>query len=122
MGRIRGKGTVPENRVESALKSLRVRYKKQAKELPGKPDFIIPNAHLAIFVHGCFWHQHPGCSRCATPKTRMEYWGPKLDSNVGRFTKVRKALRNDGWRVHVVWECQTRSERLAGRLERRLLS
>lgn len=108
MSRIRSTGTAPERRVEQALSALGISYLSQDRDLPGTPDLVLDSAQAAIFVHGCFWHQHPGCSRCTMPKTRRAYWKPKLARNAARGKKVSRELRALGWKVFVVWECQTK--------------
>ena len=76
--------------------------------LPGKPDFVFSRLHLALFVHGCFWHQHKNCRRSNLPKSNIEYWSWKLDRNLRRDKKVLRKLRELGWKTAVIWECQTR--------------
>ena len=108
MRRIRSTDTGPEKAVAKALKKAGLRYVRYSQELPGKPDFIIRDAGRAIFVHGCFWHQHDNCSRKFMPKSRRSYWRNKLQGNVRRFKDVSRELKEKGWRVSVVWECQTK--------------
>ncbi len=113
MARIRSKQTQPELIVRRALHNMGFRFRLHRRDLPGKPDIILPKYKLAIFVHGCFWHQHPDCKLASRPKTRGEYWGPKLASNVARDQRHARALEELGWRVETVWECETRdTERL----------
>ena len=108
MSRIRGNNTVPEKAVRKAL--LKLGHKLGGKKgLPGKPDLVIPAARTVVFVHGCFWHQHSGCARCSMPSTNKRYWRPKLEGNVARFGAVKLALRRAGWKVVVIWECQTKN-------------
>lgn len=108
MSRIRSSGTKPEIVVRRALHALSFRFRLHRRDLPGKPDIVLPKYKLAIFVHGCFWHQHPNCKLASRPKTRSEYWAPKLASNVARDRRHVRALGEMGWRVEIVWECETR--------------
>jgi DNA mismatch endonuclease (patch repair protein) len=84
------------------------RYRLHAKGLPGHPDIVFPARLKVIFVHGCFWHLHRSCPECRPPKSKIEYWGPKLKGNAARDKQVRKSLRQLGWRCLVVWECELR--------------
>jgi DNA mismatch endonuclease (patch repair protein) len=94
------------------------RYRLHVHSLPGNPDLVFPRLHKIIFISGCFWHMH-GCGRCRIPSSRRAYWIKKLERNAARDKRVQRTLRNAGWRVLVVWECQTRAERL-GRLQIKL--
>ena len=115
MSRIRSSGTKPEIAVRRALHALGFRFRLHRRELPGKPDIVLPKYRLAIFVHGCFWHQHAGCRLASRPKTRGDYWEPKLAANVARDARHAAALGALGWRVATVWECHTRdAKRLEG--------
>lgn len=87
------------------------RFRLHRRDLPGKPDIVLPRHRLVIFVHGCFWHQHPGCKLASSPKTRGDYWIPKLASNVARDERHARELAAAGWRVETVWECDTRDVR-----------
>ena len=109
MSRIRGKNTKPEMRVRSLLHRMGFRFRLHRKDLPGKPDIVLPAYGTVIFVHGCFWHRHPGCHRTTTPKTRVEFWSEKFQANVARDALMVAELEALGWTVLVVWECQTRS-------------
>jgi DNA mismatch endonuclease (patch repair protein) len=108
MARIRSGNTKPEIAVRKLLHALGYRFRLRRRDLPGKPDIVLSRHRLVIFVHGCFWHQHPGCRLASKPKTRQDYWGPKLAGNVRRDRVAQDALRSLGWRVTVVWECDTR--------------
>lgn len=109
--------TAPEIIVRQTLHALGLRFRLQRRDLPGSPDIVLPRFRTAIFVHGCFWHRHPGCRYATTPKTRQDYWLPKFEANVERDARKEAQLRELGWRVLVVWECETRQrERLKGRL------
>jgi len=87
-----------------------LRFRLHRKDLPGKPDLTFPKHRLAVFVHGCFWHRHPHCSKASSPKSRTEYWQEKFNSNVTRDAQVTRKLEAMGWRVEVVWECETRDK------------
>lgn len=112
MARIRSKGTQPELVVRRALHAMGFRFRLHRRDLPGKPDIVLAKHRLVIFVHGCFWHQHSGCRLASSPKTRGNYWNPKLASNVARDERHARELEAAGWRVETVWECDTRDVRL----------
>ena len=115
MGRVRGRNTKPELIVRRILHGAGFRYRLHAKELPGKPDIISRVRKQAIFVHGCFWHRHddPSCGLARLPKSRLDFWLPKLETNRERDVRDLAALEALGWRVLVVWECQMRNKDLA---------
>lgn len=120
MSRIRGKNTGPELVVRSALHRLGYRFRLHGKKLPGRPDVVLPKYRTVVFVHGCFWHRHRGCRNCTTPTNNRSFWVEKLEGNAAR-DKVRvRALRKLGWRVVVVWECETEKAGFAERLAKRL--
>lgn len=108
MSGIRGKNTKPEVVVRRALFAAGYRFRLHRRDLPGAPDVVLPSRKIAIFAHGCFWHMHEGCKNAKLPSTRPEFWRNKLAGNVERDRKAIEALRSDGWRVLVVWECATR--------------
>lgn len=110
MSRVRGTDTRPEWRVRRYLWARGLRYRLHSRKLPGKPDLVFPGRHVAVFVHGCFWHRHPGCPNARMPKSRLEFWGPKLASNVVRDRDNVASLKELGWTVMTVWECETRDE------------
>lgn len=121
MRRIRAENTKPEWLVRRMLHNAGYRYKLHRRSLPGKPDLVFPSRKTAIFVHGCFWHQHQGCKVAHTPKSRSEYWEEKFRRNVERDAANEAALKSMGWRVIVVWECETAdSESLLLRLAEEL--
>lgn len=123
MSRIRSRDTNPEFIVRRALRHLGYRFRVHRNDLPGKPDVVLPKYRIAIFVHGCFWHQHTGCIDCSKPKTNARYWRPKLLANVHRDRKYLRRLRRIGWTPIVIWECQTQKPaQLRERLERKLNS
>ncbi|TLG89436.1 DNA mismatch endonuclease Vsr [Pseudomonas edaphica] len=109
MSRIKGKNTKPEMIVRSACHDLGLRYRLHRKDLPGTPDLVFPKHRLCLFVHGCFWHRHPDCKYAYTPKSRLDFWSPKLAKNVERDAKAQRALETSGWRVSIIWECQTKN-------------
>ena len=106
MSRIRGKDTKIEIWVRKYLFAQGFRFRKNDKRYPGKPDVVLPMYRTVIFVNGCFWHQHPGCKQATVPKTNTEFWQEKLGRNVSNDEKNEKALRELGWQVIVVWECE----------------
>lgn len=106
MSHIRGRDTKPEEIVRKYLFSKGYRYRKNDSRYPGKPDIVLPKYHTAIFVHGCFWHRHPGCRYATMPSTNREFWQKKFNQNVARDKKVQEQLKRDGWNVIVVWECE----------------
>jgi len=109
MSRIKGRNTGPEMRLRSLLHRAGFRFRLYAKDLPGKPDIVLPKYHVVIFVHGCFWHRHKGCRNATMPSTRAEFWRTKFDSNVNRDERNQAALRAAGWTVYTVWECELES-------------
>ena len=107
MARVKGKNTAPEIRVRRVLHSCGFRFRLHRKDLPGCPDIVLPKHQTVIFVHGCFWHQHAGCSKGKRPATRAEWWAEKLGRNVTRDAKVLSELVALGWRPLIIWECET---------------
>lgn len=110
MSRIRSKDTKPEKTVRKILTQFGLRYRLHNAKLPGKPDIVISKIKTIFFINGCFWHQHKGCKRQAVPKANIEYWGAKLKRNFEKQKKDIKLLRKDGWKVHIIWECETKDE------------
>lgn len=107
MSRIKGRDTKPEMIVRSLLHRMGYRFRLHRKDLPGKPDIVLPKHKTVIFVHGCFWHRHQGCRFAYTPKSRVDFWNKKFDDNVKRDRRNQKELSSLGWKVITVWECQT---------------
>ena len=109
MAGIGGKNTRPEMAVRRALHARGFRFRLHVASLPGKPDIVLAKHRAAIFVHGCFWHRHDGCRFATTPATRPDFWLQKFGQNVLRDHRNEVALRHQGWRTAVVWECEIRS-------------
>ena len=105
---IRSKDTKPELAVRRCLNAMGFRFRLHRRDLPGRPDIVLPRHRVAIQVHGCFWHQHGGCKLANVPRTRRDYWLPKLARNVERDAASAVALVALGWRVCTVWECEVR--------------
>ena len=121
MSRIRSRDTQPELRVRRLVHALGYRYRLYVGSLPGRPDLVFPGRGKAIFIHGCFWHRHLKCPMGSrVPKSRLDFWLPKLEGNGKRDLRNLRRLRRLGWSVMVVWECQTRSKRLEA-LTRRIV-
>jgi DNA mismatch endonuclease (patch repair protein) len=106
MSRVRGKDTKPEWILRSALHRMGFRYGLHNGKLPGKPDLVLRKYNTVIFVHGCFWHRHPGCPKSTTPKSNRAFWEEKFRRNVDRDARNRRLLKEAGWKVVVVWQCE----------------
>jgi DNA mismatch endonuclease (patch repair protein) len=118
MASVKGRDTKPERIVRSLLHALGYRFRLHRKDLPGKPDIVLPKHKKVVYVHGCFWHGHPSCPRAARPTSNVEFWNRKLDGNIARDAAAQRALLKLGWRHLVVWQCETRDlHSLALRLE-----
>jgi len=109
MRRIRSRDTQPEKLVRKLLSELGYRYRLNCRNLPGKPDLVFRPRKKAVFIHGCFWHQHKGCKECRIPKSNTNYWVPKLARNIERDYARAHLLRKLGWRVLILWECELRN-------------
>jgi DNA mismatch endonuclease (patch repair protein) len=123
MSRIRSKNTKPELIVRSILHRLGYRFTVNGpknKQLPGKPDIVLPKYKTVIFVHGCFWHAHQNCKDFRLPKTRTEWWRAKLEGNAVRDAKQQAALKQLGWKVVVIWACELKNQAVLAALEARL--
>ncbi|MBZ9995784.1 very short patch repair endonuclease [Mesorhizobium sp. BH1-1-4] len=119
MARIHGRDTKPEMVVRRLLHGMGYRYRLHRGDLPGKPDIVFGKRKKAIFIHGCFWHRHddPACRLARLPKSRLDFWKPKLSANAERDALKQDALKRLGWNVLVVWECELRqSEQLENKL------
>jgi len=110
MSRINSRDTSPDLKVRSILHSSGYRFRLHRKDLPGKPDIVLPKYRTVIFVHGCFWHRHLDCKYAYTPKSNIEFWEKKFTANLERDWRNTEFLEQDGWTVKVVWECQTKNE------------
>lgn len=106
MSSIRSKNTKPEMIVRRFLFSKGLRYRINDKRYPGHPDIVLPKYKTIIFIHGCFWHRHPGCHLAHTPDTNIDYWEKKFAANISRDHLQQEELEKMGWHVIVVWECQ----------------
>ena len=109
MSRIRSKDTKPELAVRKYLFAHGFRYRLHENKLPGKPDIVLPKYNTVIFVHGCFWHAHSGCTRSVIPKSNEGYWGPKIAGNLKRDIDNELLLREAGWQIIVIWECELKN-------------
>lgn len=110
MSTIRGRDTKPEMLVRRHLHGLGFRYRLSPRDLPGRPDLVLPRHKVAIFVHGCFWHGHDGCRFATVPATRTEFWTAKIAANKARDAVSEEKLRALGWRLAIIWECALRSD------------
>jgi DNA mismatch endonuclease, patch repair protein len=108
MSRIKGKDTKPELAVRSFLHRMGYRFRIHRKDLPGKPDIVLPKYKTIIFIHGCFWHRHKGCKYAYTPKSRVKFWKDKFAGTVNRDKQHLKQLKEYGWKVFIIWECETK--------------
>lgn len=117
MSGVRQANTRPELVARSVLHALGFRFRLHRRDLPGTPDIVLPRHRTAIFVHGCFWHRHEGCSKTTTPKTRQAFWQAKFDANAARDRRNLDLLLGLDWRTIVIWECETNN---AGSLRARL--
>jgi DNA mismatch endonuclease (patch repair protein) len=118
MSRVKGKNTKPEIVVRSLLHNAGYRFRLHRSDLPGCPDIVLPKYRAAILIHGCFWHQHPGCKKATIPEQNADYWSRKLARNQTRDQQVQCELKNLGWNVLVIWDCEIRTRKLEGLIER----
>ncbi len=119
MSRIKNRDTKPELIVRSLLHHKGYRFRLHRKDLPGKPDIVLPRFKKIILVHGCYWHRHEGCKFAYNPKSRVNFWQNKFNQNIKRDKIVRKELSQMGWQVYVIWECETKKiELLEERIDR----
>jgi DNA mismatch endonuclease (patch repair protein) len=120
MARVRGKNTKPEMLVRRLVHGMGFRYRLHGKDLPGRPDLVFSSRKKIIFVHGCFWHRHSDscCKLARWPKSRLDFWRPKLEANAARDGVIEDELKQAGWKVLTVWECELKDQNvLKARLE-----
>jgi len=110
MSKIRSTETQQEKKLRSALHKQGFRFRKNVSTLPGAPDIVLPKFNTVIFINGCFWHQHPGCSRAVMPKSNTNYWEDKLKKNIHNDKKNIEHLRSLGWKVITFWECEIKNK------------
>jgi len=119
MRAVKSKDTAPEMTVRRITHAMGYRYRLHRKELPGKPDLVFPSRRKVIFVNGCFWHRHVGCALARLPKSRVNFWIPKLEGNRKRDIRNKRALAKEGWKVLTLWECGLKDiDRLEARIKR----
>lgn len=121
MALVRAKDTRPEMAVRKLVWGLGYRYRLHRRDLPGCPDLVFSGRRKVIFVHGCFWHRHEGCALARLPKSRLDFWGPKLESNALRDRRNKRALARQGWKVLTVWECELKNMNRVIGMARRFL-
>jgi DNA mismatch endonuclease (patch repair protein) len=122
MRAVKARNTKPEMKVRQLLHRAGYRYRLHRKDLPGRPDIVFPSKRAVIFVHGCFWHQHPGCPRADRPSSNNDYWTKKLDRNVERDKVNIAELKREGWKSLILWECEIKDADVLGRVTRFLKS
>lgn len=108
MRSVKQKNTRPEIAVRKLVHALGYRFRLHCERLPGRPDLVLPRRCLAVFVHGCYWHRHEHCQKSSTPSSNVEFWSKKFEANLARDARKHQELEDLGWRVLVVWECETR--------------
>lgn len=108
MAAVRSKDTTPEMKVRRLVHSMGYRYRLHSPDLPGKPDLVFSSKKKVIFVHGCFWHGHKRCSKARLPKSRVDFWREKIENNVSRDRRVKRALNRKGWRYLTIWQCEVK--------------
>lgn len=116
MRKVRSKDTSAELAARSLIHGMGYRYRLHDKRLPGSPDLVFRSRRSAIFIHGCFWHKHKGCSKARTPKTNVAYWDEKFRANVERDRRNVRELRSQGWKVLVIWQCELKEPENVARL------
>ena len=118
MSRIKGSNTKPESIVRKYLFSHGYRYRKNDKRYPGTPDIVLPKYKTVVFVNGCFWHKHDGCRYFVWPQNNAEFWKEKIENNVARDRRDYRLLREAGWRVIVIWECELKKNQVDQTLQK----
>jgi DNA mismatch endonuclease (patch repair protein) len=121
MARVRSKDSRPEMLVRRLVYAQGYRYRLHARDLPGCPDLVFRRREKVIFVHGCFWHRHQGCALARMPKSRLDFWEPKLEANKQRDARNKRKLAREGWKVLTIWECQLKDTARLERTIRRFL-
>jgi DNA mismatch endonuclease (patch repair protein) len=116
MSRIKGKDTKPEILVRKFLFSKGFRYRIHVKDLPGKPDIVLPKYKTVIFIHGCFWHGHDGCRYFVMPKSNLEYWNNKISKNLFNDKKHNQSIIEQGWKIITIWECDLKKDKIENSL------
>ncbi len=116
MAHVRGRDTKPELAVRRLLHKMGYRFRLHRKDLPGRPDIVLPKYRKVLFVHGCFWHGHAGCRKAARPTSNSEFWNAKLDGNIERDQRVADELTSLGWTSAVLWQCELKRPDLASHL------
>lgn len=122
MSRVGPRDTAPEKIVSRFLRESKIRYRGHVKSLPGTPDFVLKELRTVIFVHGCFWHGHRNCKYYKLPRTNTTFWKMKVDTNRSRDRRKSRLLRNAGWTVITIWQCQLKKSRYMDKLGRLLAS
>lgn len=122
MARVLSRDTRPEKLVRSFLHRSGLRFRLNVRTLPGSPDIVLRRHGAVVFVHGCFWHRHRGCPRASMPGTRAAFWRSKFDRNVERDAEATRKLRKFGWRVMIIWECQTKRASVLRGLVKRIVA
>jgi DNA mismatch endonuclease, patch repair protein len=120
MSSIPSSNTSSEIVVRKVLHAAGLRFRLHRRDLPGSPDIVLPKYRSVVFVHGCFWHRHSGCRYKTDPASNVDFWRQKFASNVQRDRRQQRALRNEGWRVFIVWECESRSHPILSALVKQI--
>ncbi|KZY32530.1 MULTISPECIES: very short patch repair endonuclease [unclassified Oleiphilus] len=109
MAQIKGKNTTPELEVRKFLHKQGFRFRLHSKDLPGKPDIVLPKYKTVLFVNGCYWHRHENCHLCTTPKSNVEFWQSKFEQNMKRDKRNYETLDGQGWKAIIIWECEIKN-------------
>lgn len=122
MSAIKGKNTKPEIAVRQALHAMGFRFRLHKKDLPGKPDIVLPKYKTVIFVNGCFWHRHKNCKYATTPATNQAFWQAKFRENVERDKQNYELLEKSGWNVIIIWDCELKNPDFVNKVAKRIVS